>query len=106
MDLIITIIMTNICGYNSLRKWLAQNQTSPGAQEYPTKANELVEMMNSGLFEPGPFKLKDCRRVMCDKKKKEDKGTVKAIIESSPNDIAPVELDLAEGEVPDNDILL
>ena len=70
MDLIVTIIMTKNCGYNSLRKWLAQNQMIPGAQAYTTKSNELVEMMNSGSFEPDPFKPKNSRRANCDKKKK------------------------------------
>ena len=38
-NLVVTIIMTKNCGYSSLRKWLAQNQISPGAQRYPTKSN-------------------------------------------------------------------
>ena len=76
---------------------------SPGAQAYPIKSNELVEMMNSGLFEPGPFKRKNSRKTNHNKKKKEDKETIRAVIESSPNDSIPVELDSAEEEVPDSD---
>ena len=51
-DLIVTIIMTKNCGYSSLRTWLAQNHMGPNGQAYPTSSNDLVEMMNSGLFEP------------------------------------------------------
>ena len=36
MDLIVIIIMAKNCAYNSLRKWLAQNQMIPGAQAYTT----------------------------------------------------------------------
>ena len=68
MDLIVTIIMTKNCGYGSLRKWLAQNQMSPGAQAYPTKSNDLVEMMNSKTFEPNPVKPKNEKKRNCGQK--------------------------------------
>ena len=94
--------MTKNCGYNSHRKWLSQNQTIPGAQAYTIKSNELVEMMNIGLFEPDPFKPKNLRKGNRNKKK-EDKETIEAIIKSNPNDITPVELDPAVNKLPDSE---
>ena len=48
----------------------------PGAQAYPTKSNDLVEMMKSKMSEPDPFKPKNIRKRNRDrdrkKKKKED----------------------------------
>ena len=48
----------------------------PGAQAYPTKSNDLVEMMESKTSESDPFKPKNIRKRNhdCDrrKKKKED----------------------------------
>ena len=60
-NLVVTIIMTKNCGYDSLRKWLAQHHMGPNGQAYPTSSNELVEMMNSGTFEPDHFKPKSKR---------------------------------------------
>ena len=62
IDLIVTIIMTKDCSYSSLRKWLAQNQMVLGAQLYTTKSNELVEMINSGLFVQNISKQKHPKR--------------------------------------------
>ena len=56
--LVVSIIMTKNCGYDSLRKWLAQHHMGPNSQAYPTSSNDLVEMMNSGNFEPDPFQSK------------------------------------------------
>ena len=50
-DLVVTIIMTKNCGYNSLRKWLTQHHMGPQGQAYLTSSNDQVEMMNSGNFE-------------------------------------------------------
>ena len=84
---------------------LAQNQMFLGSQAYPTKSNNLVEIMNSKMFEPDPFKPKNTRNCNCDRKKKmnEDKETVGAIAKSSPNKPPPDELDSVEKEVPDRD---
>ena len=60
-DLVVTIIMTKNCGYDSLRKWLSKQHMGPHGQAYPTSFNELVEMMNSGNFEPDPYKSKSKR---------------------------------------------
>ena len=56
----------------------------PNGQVYPTVSNNLVEMMNSGTFEPDPFKLRS-KRGNCKKKKKEekDKETVGAFLKQS-----------------------
>ena len=60
-DFVVTIIMTKNCGYKSLRKWLSQQHLAPQGLAYPTLSNELVEMMNSGNFEPDPYKSKSKR---------------------------------------------
>ena len=49
-DLIVTIIMTKGCSYGSLKKWLAHYQLIAGAQGYTTVSNELVDMINTGIF--------------------------------------------------------
>ena len=77
----------------------------PSAQAYTTKLNELVEMMNSGSFEPDTVKQKNPKRGNCHKNKEKDKETVGTIIKSSPNDITPVELDPAESEELDSEKL-
>ena len=55
-DYIVTIIMTKNCGYESLRKWLSQQHMAPQGLAYPTLSNELVEIMNSGNFDPDSYK--------------------------------------------------
>ena len=93
---VMTIIMTKNYGYNSLRKWLAQNQMIPGAQAYTTKSNEQVEIMNSGSFELDTVKQQNPKRGNCHNNKKKDEETIRAIIISSPNDTTRVELEPAE----------
>ena len=72
-NLVVTIIMTKNCGYDSLRKRLAQHHMSPHSQACPTSSNDLAEMMNSENFEPDPFKPKLKRSNRVKNKKKEDK---------------------------------
>ena len=50
-DMVVTILMIKNYGYASLRKWLSQQHMGPNAQAYPTVSVELVDMMNSGVFE-------------------------------------------------------
>ena len=84
-DLVVTIIMTKNCGYDSLQKWLAQHHMGPNGQAYPTSSNDLVEMMNSGNFGPDPFHSKSKRnnqnKNKNKKKDEKEEGTVRAIIE-------------------------
>ena len=49
--MVVTILMIKNCGYESLRKWLSQQDMGPNAQAYPTVSVELVDIMNSGAFE-------------------------------------------------------
>ena len=72
----------------------------PNGQAYPTKSNNLVEMMNSKTFEPDLFKPKNLKRGTW-KKKKEDKETVGTIIEPVPNKPTAAESDPVGEEVPD-----
>ena len=50
-DMVVTILMIKNCGYASLQKWLSQQHMGPNAQAYPTVSVQLVDMMNSGVFE-------------------------------------------------------
>ena len=43
--------MIKNCGYESLRRWLSQQYMGPNVQAYPTVLVELVDTMNSGVFE-------------------------------------------------------
>ena len=76
----------------------------PNDQAYATMSNDLVGMMNSGTFEPDPFKPKS-KRDNWKKKKKEDKDeeTVGVIIVPIPNKPTAAELDPVGEEVPDSD---
>ena len=58
----------------------------PGARAYTTKSNGLVKMINSGSFVQDTSKQKNPNRGNRHKNKKKDEETVRAIIESSPND--------------------
>ena len=69
-DYIVTIIMTKNCGYESLRKQLSQQHMAPQGLAYPTSSNELVEMMNSGNFEPDSYKSKSKQNNRKNKKNK------------------------------------
>ena len=105
-DLFTTIIMIKNCGFNSLRKWMAQHHMSPNGQTYPTSSNDLVEMINSGNFEPYSFKPRSKRfnRNKKNKKKEEkDKETVREIVESIPNIPTMDKPDPVEDAVPDSD---
>ena len=75
----------------------------PSAQAYTTKLNELVEMINSGLFEPDIIKQKNPKRGNCHKNKKKDKETVRVIIELSTSDTTCVELESAEKSESESD---
>ena len=76
----------------------------PHGQAYPTSSNDLVEMMNSGNFEPDPFKpkLKRSNWVKNKKKEEKDEETVGAIVEPNPTTLTIDETDPVE-EVPDSD---
>ena len=91
-DLIVTIVITKGCNYGSLKKWLAHNQMIPGAQAYTTVSNELVDIINTGIFSPDANKQKQKRG-----KKKGDEETVGAITEadegSSPTNTLPTEFE-------------
>ena len=94
------------CGYDNLRKWLAQHHMGPNGQAYPTSSNDLVEMMNSGPFQTDSFKPRSKRfnRNKKNKKKEEkDEEIVGAIVEPIPNTPTTDEPDPAEDEVPDSD---
>ena len=58
------------------------------SQAYPTLSNDLVEMMNSGTFEPDSFKPESKRSnwVKNNNKKKEEKDeeTVREIVKPIP----------------------
>ena len=69
--------MTKNCGYGSIRKWLAQQYTSPNGQAYPISSNDLVEMMNSGSLEPDSFKSRSKRLKLNKNKNKQNKGKMK-----------------------------
>ena len=108
-DFVITIIMTKNCGYDTLRKWLAQQHMSPNAQAYPTSTNELVNMMNSGNFEPDPFKSKSkSKRNNWNKNKNKNKDekeeeVVGAIVEPTvliPDTPTNDEQDLTDDDTP------
>ena len=60
--LIVTIIMTKGCNFDSLRKWLAQNQMIPGTQAYIIVSNKLVDMINNGYFPQDANKQKHPKR--------------------------------------------
>ena len=96
-DLFLTIIMTKVCSYGSLKKWLAQNQLIPGAQAYTTVLNELVDTINTGAFPLDASKQKQKKG-----KKKGDEETVGAITkvgeESSPVDTLPVEYESTDSK--------
>ena len=96
--------MTKNCGYESLRKWLSQQHMAPQGLAYPTSSNELVEMMDSGNFEPDPYKSKskrnDCKNNKNKNKDDKEEETVGAIVEPTesipdapPTDPNPTEQD-------------
>ena len=66
--------MTKNCGYDSIRKWLAQQYTGPNGQAYLTLSNDVVEMMNNGNFEPDSFKSRSKRLNWNKNKNKKNKG--------------------------------
>ena len=82
-DYVVTIVMTKNCGYELPRKWLLQQHMALQGLAYPTLSNELVEMMNSGNFEPDPYKSKSKRNNWNKNKNKDEKEeeTVGAIDE-------------------------
>ena len=80
-DFVATIIMTNNCGYETLRKWLLQQHMVPNGQAYPTSSNELVEMINSGNFGPDLFKSKSKQNNRKKNKDEKEEETVGAIVE-------------------------
>ena len=84
-DFVVTIIVTKNCVYESLRKWLSQQHMVPQGLAYPTSFNELVEMINSGNFEPDQYKSKSKRNNRNKNKNKnkdgKEKETVGAIVE-------------------------
>ena len=82
-DFIVTIIMTKNCGYASLKKWLSQQHMAPQRLAYPTSSNELVEIINSGNFEPDSYKSKSKQSNRKKNKNKDDKEdeTIGAIVE-------------------------
>ena len=110
-DLIVTVIITKNCGYDNLRKWLAQHHMSPHGQAYLTLSNDLVEMMNSGNFELDPLKPKPKRgnrnknknKNKNKKKGEKDKKTVRAIVESIPIIPTMDKPDSVEDKGPDSD---
>ena len=104
--MVVTIIMTKNCGYDSIKKWLAQQYIGPNGQAYPTLSNDLVEMMNSRNFEPNSFKSRSKRSNRNKNKNKQNKGKkeeiVRAVIEPAPTIPKEEEPNLTE-DVPDND---
>ena len=94
--------MTKGCSYDSLKKWLAQNQLISSAQAYTTVSNELVDMINTGTFLPEANKQKQKKD-----KKKGDGETVGAIVEvdeePSPADTLPVEYEPTDSEDSDSE---
>ena len=105
-DVVVTIIMTKNCGYESIRKWSTQHHMGPNGQAYPTSFNDLVEMMNSGNFEPDPFKPKSKRsnrnKNRNKKNEEKDEETIGAIVEPSPTTPTTDKPDPVEN-VPDSD---
>ena len=105
-DIVVTIIMTKNCGYDSIRKWLAQQYMGPNCQAYPTSFNYLVEMMNSGNFEPDSFKSRSKRQNWNKNKNKQntekEEKTVGAVIEPAPTTPTAEVPDPTE-DVPDSD---
>ena len=89
-DMVVTIIMIKNCGYESLRKWLSQQHMGPNAQAYPTVSNELVDMMNSDVFEADKPKSGGKKNKYKNKDKDKDKNkegeTVGAIVEQAEED--------------------
>ena len=81
--------MTKNYGYGSLKKWLSQQHMAPQGLAYPTSSNELMEMMNSGNFDPDSYKSNSKRGNRKKNKNKDDKEeeTVRAIVE--PTDLIP-----------------
>ena len=109
-NMIVTIIMTKNFGYSSIIKWLTQQHTGPNGQAYPTTSNDVVEMMNSGNFEPDPFKPKSKRsnrhkgkgKGKRNQNKEKEEETVGEVIGSTP--IRPTEEEPPQTEnVPDTD---
>ena len=103
-DQIVTIIMTKNCGYESLRKWLSQQHMDPQGLAYPTLSNKLVEMINSGNFDPDLYKSKSKQNNHTNNKNKnkddKEEETVGAIVEPTelfadapPIDPSPTEQD-------------
>ena len=106
-DLVVTIIMTKNCGYDTLRKWLLQQHMGPNGQAYPTSSNELVEMMNSGNFEPDLFKSKFKQNNQNKNKNKnkdeKEEETVRVIVEltgPNPNTSTTNDPDPTEDDIP------
>ena len=103
-DYIVTIIIAKNYGYKSLRKWLSQQHMAPQGLAYPTSSNELVEMMNSGNYEPDPYKSKSKQnnRKNNKNKNKDDKEEeiVGAIVEPTKSipDTPPTDPNLTEQE--------
>ena len=79
----------------------------PNGQAYPTSSNDLVEMMNSGNFEPDSFMSRSKISNRNKNKNKQNKGkeeeeeTVEVVIEPAPINPREEELDPTE-DVPDN----